>query len=128
MSTAFQEGSLLMSVNFVLAPDGPYNGSVVSVQGRDPFAVPVRELSVVGGTGHFRMARGYVLWKTYGVNITNGEAILELDVYLWKTCAVNGTGGDNAVSGGAAISEIDVNIATKMVEFDRKNRIVSRRG
>nr|CAD1824588.1 unnamed protein product [Ananas comosus var. bracteatus] len=76
------EGSLLVSANFVLAADGPYNGSVVSVQGRDPIAAPVRELSVVGGTGKFRMARGYVLWKTYGVNITNGEAILELDVYV----------------------------------------------
>nr|CAD1824549.1 unnamed protein product [Ananas comosus var. bracteatus] len=76
------EGSLLLSVNFVLAHDGPYNGSVVSVQGRDPFAAPVRELSVVGGTGHFRMARGYVLWKTYGFNTANSGAILELDVYV----------------------------------------------
>ncbi|OAY65619.1 Dirigent protein 21 [Ananas comosus] len=82
MSTAFQEVSLLMSVNFVLAADGPYNGSVVSVQGRDPIAAPVRELSVVGGTGQFRMARGYVLWKTYDGNATNGDGVLELDVYV----------------------------------------------
>ncbi|XP_020110364.1 dirigent protein 21-like [Ananas comosus] len=82
MSTAFQEASLLVSVNFVLAADGPYNGSVVSVQGRDPIAAPVRELSVVGGTGQFRMARGYVLWKTYDGNATNGDGVLELDVYV----------------------------------------------
>nr|CAD1824616.1 unnamed protein product [Ananas comosus var. bracteatus] len=50
--------------------------------GRDPIAAPVRELSVVGGTGQFRMARGYVLWKTYDGNATNGDGVLELDVYV----------------------------------------------
>nr|CAD1824548.1 unnamed protein product [Ananas comosus var. bracteatus] len=82
MSTAFQEASVLLSVNFVLAADGPYNGSVVSVQGRDPIAAPVRELSVVGGTGSSEWLVGTCSGRRHGVNDTNDEAILELDVYL----------------------------------------------
>ncbi|EEE52445.1 hypothetical protein OsJ_34598 [Oryza sativa Japonica Group] len=52
----------------------------VTVVGRDDIAAPVRELSVVGGTGEFRMASGYVLWKT--VSLDHPNAILELDVYV----------------------------------------------
>ncbi|XP_020110182.1 dirigent protein 21-like [Ananas comosus] len=82
LSAALQEVSFLVSANFVLAADGPYNGSAVSVLGSDPIAAPVRELSVVGGSRRFRMAYGYVLWKTYFFNATTLDAILELDVYV----------------------------------------------
>ncbi|KAF3337767.1 dirigent protein 21-like protein [Carex littledalei] len=62
---------------------GEYNGSSIAIMGRDEIPLPVRELSVVGGTGAFRMARGYVLLKTYSVDITNGDAELEVDVYVY---------------------------------------------
>ncbi|KAJ4756594.1 Dirigent protein [Rhynchospora pubera] len=62
---------------------GEYNGSTIAIMGRDDIPLPVRELSVVGGSGAFRMARGYVLLKTYSVDIINGDAELELDVYVY---------------------------------------------
>ncbi|KAJ4790362.1 Dirigent protein [Rhynchospora pubera] len=62
---------------------GKYNGSTVTVQGRDAITQPMRELSVVGGSGLFRMAQGYLLIKTYSVNIANGDAVLELDLYVY---------------------------------------------
>ncbi|OEL12627.1 Dirigent protein 1 [Dichanthelium oligosanthes] len=70
---------LLVTMNVVLT-SGPYTGSSITVVGRDDIAAPVRELSVVGGTGQFRMARGYVLWKT--VSLDHPNAVLELDVFV----------------------------------------------
>jgi len=68
--------ALLLSMNLVLA-----DGSTVAVMGRNDVMAPVRELSVVSGTGRFRMATGYVLWKTASWRADN-DAVLELDVFL----------------------------------------------
>ncbi|CAM0908331.1 unnamed protein product [Alopecurus aequalis] len=76
--------AMLLTMNVLLA-DGPYNGSSLAVFGRNNVAAPVRELAVVGGTGVFRMATGYVLWKTESWH--GGNAVLELDAYVYVSPA-----------------------------------------
>ncbi|XP_062188123.1 dirigent protein 1-like [Phragmites australis] len=72
--------AMLLSANLVLTDYGAYSGSTVAVMGRNDIMQPVRELAVVGGTGRFRMATGYVLWKT--ATWRGKNAVLELDVFL----------------------------------------------
>ncbi|KAJ4826113.1 hypothetical protein Tsubulata_010966 [Turnera subulata] len=59
---------------------GKFNGSSISVFSRNPIANTERELAVVGGRGKFRMATGFALLKTYFLNETNGDAIVEYNV------------------------------------------------
>ncbi|KAJ4745782.1 Dirigent protein [Rhynchospora pubera] len=60
---------------------GAYNGSSLTVHGRIPMDQPVRESVVVGGTGHFRFAKGYMLSKNYDYNLATG-GVVEIDVYV----------------------------------------------
>uniref|UniRef100_A0ACD6AFI9 Uncharacterized protein n=1 Tax=Avena sativa TaxID=4498 RepID=A0ACD6AFI9_AVESA len=79
--------AMLLTMN-VLLTEGPYDGSSLTVMGRNNIATTERELAVVGGTGVFRMATGYVLWKTASWRGRN--AVLELDAYVYVSPAAAG--------------------------------------
>ncbi|KAM0911992.1 hypothetical protein ACQ4PT_013103 [Festuca glaucescens] len=94
-----QSGAVLMMCVNLLLTAGDYNGSTLAVIGRDDIMATTRELSVVGGTGKFRMATGYVLWRT---NSSSGpDVTAELDVYV---AALNGT---STIAADAPVSPID---------------------
>ena len=80
-SSCQQEVGLLMAMSFSFT-DGPYNGSSFSLMGKNSAMNPVREMAIVGGTGLFRMARGYALAKTYWLDPTTGDAIVGYNVTL----------------------------------------------
>ncbi|XP_049364193.1 dirigent protein 22-like [Solanum verrucosum] len=73
------EVALLMTLNFVFTT-GKYNGSTLSVLGRNPVFHQYREMPIVGGSGVFRLAQGIAAAKTYSLNTTNGDAIVEYNV------------------------------------------------
>ncbi|KAL6647230.1 hypothetical protein ACP70R_014667 [Stipagrostis hirtigluma subsp. patula] len=93
-----QSGAVLMVCGNLLLTAGDYNGSTLAVLGRDDTAAAVRELPIVGGTGKFRMATGYVLWKTTSMN--GPDATIELDVYV---APANST----TIDAGAPVSPVD---------------------
>ncbi|KAJ9697799.1 hypothetical protein PVL29_007092 [Vitis rotundifolia] len=79
-SAAQEEFGLLMVMNFVFI-DGKYNGSTFTVLGRNKVLSKVREMEVIGGSGLFRFAKGYVQAKTYMFN-TTGDATVEYNAYV----------------------------------------------
>ncbi|KAG6570355.1 Dirigent protein 20, partial [Cucurbita argyrosperma subsp. argyrosperma] len=80
-SAAQQEIGLLMAMNFAFTY-GKYNGSSITILGRNPILNTVREMPVVGGSGRFRFARGYAEARTHFFNATSLDAIVEYNIYV----------------------------------------------
>ncbi|KAF8411950.1 hypothetical protein HHK36_004508 [Tetracentron sinense] len=80
-SASQNEYGLLMVLNFVFM-EGKYNGSTLSVLGRNKPYSKVREMPIVGGSGLFRFARGYAQAQNHLFNLTTGDAIVQYNVYV----------------------------------------------
>ncbi|CAK7339164.1 unnamed protein product [Dovyalis caffra] len=80
-SASQQELGLLMAMNFVFL-EGKYNGSTISILGRNKVFSDVREMPVIGGSGLFRFARGYAQASTHSVDLKTGDAVVEYNVYV----------------------------------------------
>ncbi|PWA74818.1 disease resistance-responsive (dirigent-like protein) family protein [Artemisia annua] len=76
-----EEIGLLMAMNFVFST-GKYNGSTLTIMGRNPVFHKVREMPIIGGSGLFRFARGYVQASTHTFDIKTGDAIVEYNAYV----------------------------------------------
>ncbi|XP_059668550.1 dirigent protein 22-like [Cornus florida] len=81
-SASLSEIGLLMVLNFAFM-EGKYNGSTLSVLGRNTVLSTVREMPVVGGSGLFRFARGYAQAKTHTFDLRSGDAVVEYNVYVF---------------------------------------------
>ncbi|XP_073119804.1 dirigent protein 22-like [Henckelia pumila] len=75
------EKALYFSFNFIFNGGSLYNGSTISVMGRRPVQKNQQELSIVGGTGDFRLARGIAVLSTYALNLT-GDSIFKYTLYI----------------------------------------------
>ncbi|GAB4843752.1 hypothetical protein Ancab_040472 [Ancistrocladus abbreviatus] len=73
---------LLMVMNFAFQ-EGKYNGSTLSVLGRNAAFSGERELPIVGGSGLFRFSRGYAKARTHQVDFSTGDAVVEYNVYVF---------------------------------------------
>lgn len=80
-SASLEEIGFLMTMNFVFI-EGRYNGSTISVLGRNPVLNKVREMPVIGGSGLFRFARGYAQAQTHTFDPKTGDAVVEYNVYV----------------------------------------------
>ncbi|PON38512.1 Disease resistance response protein [Trema orientale] len=75
------ELGFLMALNYVFT-EGKYNGSTLSILGRNAVLSEVREMPIVGGSGLFRFARGYAQARTHTVDFKTGDAVVEYNVYV----------------------------------------------
>ncbi|CAK9178705.1 unnamed protein product [Ilex paraguariensis] len=80
-SASQQEIGLIMAMNFAFI-EGKYNGSTITVLGRNSVFNKVREMPVIGGSGLFRFARGYVQARTHTFDINTGDATVKYDCYV----------------------------------------------
>ncbi|XP_074320758.1 pterocarpan synthase 1-like [Silene latifolia] len=76
------EFATIMIMN-ILILDGDFNGSTLSVLGRNIVNAPgVQELPVIGGTGGFRFAKGYAQAKTQTYDKKTGDSVVEYNVFV----------------------------------------------
>ncbi|XP_071719293.1 dirigent protein 11-like [Rutidosis leptorrhynchoides] len=72
--------SIVMALSFEFT-DGEYNGSTLSLLGRNQVLFPKNEIPIVGGSGVFRFSLGYAIMQTFKF-IPNLYGILEMDFYI----------------------------------------------
>lgn len=76
-----EEVGLLMAMNFAFV-EGKYNGSSITIMGRNTVFSKVREMPVIGGSGLFRFGRGYVQARTHKFDPKTGDATVDYNVYV----------------------------------------------
>lgn len=81
-SASQTEIGFLMVLNYVFF-EGKYNGSTISILGRNTILSSVREMPIVGGSGIFRFASGYAEARTYKFDTTSLDAVVEYNVYVY---------------------------------------------
>ena len=80
-SAAQEEVGLIMAMNLAFV-EGKYNGSTLAVLGRNSVFSEVREMPIVGGSGFFRFATGYVQVRTHWFDMKTGDATVEYNVFV----------------------------------------------
>ncbi|XP_010257546.1 PREDICTED: dirigent protein 22-like [Nelumbo nucifera] len=81
-SASQKDVGLLMAMNFAFM-EGKYNGSTITIMGRNHVFSQVREMPVIGGSGLFRFARGYAQARTHTFDLKTGDATVEYNVYVF---------------------------------------------
>ncbi|CAL5399732.1 unnamed protein product [Camellia sinensis] len=84
-SAGLDKLGLIMTMNLYFTT-GKYNGSTISAVGRNSVMELYREMPIIGGSGVFRLARGIVTAKTYFLNTTTGDAVVEYNVDALHYC------------------------------------------
>ncbi|XP_039024938.1 dirigent protein 22-like [Hibiscus syriacus] len=75
------DSTLLVAYNFAFMEE-EYNGSSLTVLGRNVVSSAVREMPVIGGSEAFRFARGYAEARTQRYDLKTGNTIVKYNAYV----------------------------------------------
>ena len=82
VNSALDGSDLHLLMSFVFT-NKRYNGSTLEIQGSDRVYQKYREISVVSGTGIFRLARGFATLETVYLDIPKSNAIIRWNVTVF---------------------------------------------
>ncbi|KAL5707761.1 hypothetical protein ACHQM5_018623 [Ranunculus cassubicifolius] len=82
MAAAGKDEIALFSAFNMVFTVGKYNGSTISIYGRNNIMAPVREFPIIGGSGRFRFATGYAELRTAMYTPATGDATLQFTLYV----------------------------------------------
>lgn len=77
-----QDGANVNIVLSIVFNNAQYSGSTLEIQGTSRQRENLRELSVVGGTGRFRFAKGFIVFETVSFDGSNNQSVIRLTITL----------------------------------------------
>ncbi|KAL1540453.1 dirigent protein 21-like [Salvia divinorum] len=72
---------IALNMNFYIT-SGEFNRSTLGMAGHITAADRLREVPMIGGTGAFRLARGYADSSIYSIDLATGYSVLEYKIYV----------------------------------------------
>ncbi|KAI3491295.1 hypothetical protein L1887_44389 [Cichorium endivia] len=81
--TSALDGSNTHVLISIVFTNEEFGGSTLEVQGASKQFEKVREVAVVGGTGTFRLARGYVTFETVHLDMSLSYSVIEGNFTVW---------------------------------------------
>ena len=82
VNSALDGSDLHLLMSFVFT-NKEYNGSTLEIQGADRVYQKYREISVVSGTGIFKLARGFATLETVYIDLLNSNAIIKFNITVF---------------------------------------------
>lgn len=80
--TSALDGKISHVLISIIFTSGEYEGSTLEIQGASPQFERVREVAVVGGTGKFRVARGYATFETIHFDLAIHYVVIRCNVTI----------------------------------------------
>ncbi|KAI3899600.1 hypothetical protein MKW98_008388 [Papaver atlanticum] len=96
-SAGQKEPALILGMSLVFTGNEKFNGSTISVLSRNPVTHTEREFAIVGGTGYFQFARGFISAKTY--SLVGPNAVVEYNCTIVHPSSVSELGKSNSSPG-----------------------------
>ncbi|KAL5056397.1 hypothetical protein RYX36_037079 [Vicia faba] len=77
-----QDGANVNIILSIVFNNAQYSGSTLEIQGTSRQRENLRELSIVGGIGRFRFARGFIVFETISYDASNNQSVIRLTITL----------------------------------------------